>query len=137
MAKITNQYINNLFGKDLPKQNIDNIKKTMKKYGDNYWWESKDLIEIAKYQIFEPTLLVEFSKFHEGIEKLIGRPVYTHELGLNVEGLRQEVKEAIARLEGKLEALDKNVAVEREAQGINTLIDYCQEKGKPLVAVKI
>ena len=38
-----------------------------------------------------------FGVFHEAVEKTLGRPVYTHELGFNVDGLKKE-------LEGKAEA---------------------------------
>jgi hypothetical protein len=33
---------------------------------------------------------VPFEVFHEAIEKALGRPVWTHEFGLNMEGLKKE-----------------------------------------------
>lgn len=49
----------------------NNIFKTMEKYGDNKWWEFEDKREMAKWQIFEPILMVDFSDFHEGVESLL------------------------------------------------------------------
>jgi len=66
----------------------------MEKYGDNKWWESENLKEIAYYQFNEDVLLIDFVKYHEAMEKLLGRSVFTHEFGLNIEGLKQEVEKA-------------------------------------------
>lgn len=83
----------------LPEENRSRVLNTMKRYGKNHWWMSDDTIEIATYQLFEPILLVDFGAFHSGLEKLLGRPVFTHELGLNYGGLKQEASQAIARRE--------------------------------------
>ena len=32
-----------------------------------------------------------FGVFHEAVEKTLGRPVFTHELGLNLVGLKAEL----------------------------------------------
>jgi hypothetical protein len=133
--EINDTYIRGIFGKDLPQKNVNTLKTAMQKY-DTKWWESKDPVEVAKYQIFEDILMTNFSTFHEGIEKLVGRPVYTHEFGLNVNGLRQEAREAIARLDdGK--PLEEKVASEREYQGIKTLTDYSQKTGKPVIGIVV
>ena len=91
----------------------------MKKY-DTSWWESKDPVEVARYQTFEPTLLVDMNLYWSGVEKIVGRDVYLHEFGLNMEGLKNEVREGLARME-KEETLDDRVATKRELQGIGTL----------------
>ncbi|MBU0930121.1 MAG: hypothetical protein KJ623_03540 [Nanoarchaeota archaeon] len=135
--KINNKYIKEKFGADLPQKNINALRTAMQKYGDNHWWESKDPVEIARYQVFENILMSDFSKYHEGIEKLVERPVYTHEFALNVEGLRQEDSEAIARLDGKIGALDDKVVCEREVKGIKTILDYYQKTGKPMISIVI
>jgi len=80
---------------ELPPQSRKNVLKTMVKYGTNQWWNSQDPVEIAQYQLFEDILMVDFSIFHEGVEKLLDRPVWTHEFGLNNEGLKRETKLAI------------------------------------------
>jgi hypothetical protein len=133
--EINDTYIRERFGADLAQKNVAALKSAMQKYGDNHWWESKDPVEVAKYQVFEDVLMTDFSTFHDGVEKLVGRPVYTHEFGLNVEGLRQEAREAIARIDGKTGSLDDKVAAEREMNGIKTLTDYATKTGKPVIGV--
>ena len=133
--EINDAYIRERFGADLAPKNVDALKGAMQKYEGNHWWESKDPVEVAKYQVFEDILMTDFSTFHEGVEKLVGRPVYTHEFGLNVEGVRAEAREAIARMEGKTGSLDDKVAVERELNGIKTLTDYAAKTGKPVIGV--
>jgi hypothetical protein len=84
----------------LPQANKEAALAAMEKYGDNRWWLSKDPVEIAKYQLFEDTLLVDFTVLHRGVNGLLGRLVLTPEFGsLNMEGLRKEAKEAIRRRE--------------------------------------
>lgn len=56
----------------------------------NFWEEMNDR-EIAEFQISEEKLCMPFDVFHEALEKTIGRPIFTHEFGLNVEGLRDEL----------------------------------------------
>ena len=55
------------------------------------WWEGKTHREIAEVQLFTDRFICEsFSQFHEAMEKSLGRPVWTHEFGLNYEGIVQE-----------------------------------------------
>ena len=51
------------------------------------WWKEKSHYEIAKFQLFVVELCVPFAIFHEAVEKVLGRPVFTHEFGLNYEGI--------------------------------------------------
>ena len=53
-------------------------------------WEKWSNDKIVKHQLLQKRLMMDFSKFHEAIEKVLNRPVYTHEFGLNYEGLIQE-----------------------------------------------
>ena len=55
------------------------------------FWEKMTPREIATFQLFEEKLCMPFSVFHEAIEKTLGRPVFTHEFGMNVDGLRKEL----------------------------------------------
>jgi hypothetical protein len=48
------------------------------------------------------SLEIPFARVHERIEQLLGRPVWTHEFGLNWEGLCREV-----RWEGRPPTLDE------------------------------
>ena len=66
----------------------------MERFGNNHWWTSKDKKVLGYYQLMNPILLVPFDKFHEALEFLLGRPVWTHEMGLNYEGLKAEAERA-------------------------------------------
>lgn len=59
-------------------------------YESNFW-EDMSYEEIAKFQMNEKLLCMPFSTFHEAVEKTLGRPVFTHEFGLNFEGLKKEI----------------------------------------------
>lgn len=59
---------------------------------DSRFWESMTFRERAEFQMNTDLLCMPFGIFHEAIEKTLGRPVYTHEFGLNVEGLRAELR---------------------------------------------
>jgi hypothetical protein len=54
------------------------------------WWKSKTHREIAKFQLFTEELSLPFDVFHEAIEKSLARPVWTHEFGLNYDGIVME-----------------------------------------------
>jgi len=64
-------------------------KEAIKLY-ESKFWETMTLKDRAMFQLFEP-LLMPFDIFHEAVEKTLGRPVYTHEFGLNVDGLKKEL----------------------------------------------
>lgn len=57
---------------------------------ESNWWELCDHREIAEFQLFTKELSMPFSVFHEAVEKAIGRPVWTHEFGMNLEGIIAE-----------------------------------------------
>ena len=54
------------------------------------WWEGKSHREIAGFQLFTDELCCPFTVFHEALESSLGRPVWTHELGMNADGIRAE-----------------------------------------------
>ena len=130
--EINDKYIIERFGKNLPQKNINSLKSAMLKYGDNYQWESNNPAQVAMYQIFEDVLMVDFSKFHEGLEKIIGRLVFSHELGLNVEGIRKEVCLGIKRLKKGIGTSEeyKETAVRKSIQMFE---DYCKRNKKQLL----
>ncbi len=61
------------------------------KLHDSKFWEPMTYAERAKFQLFEPRLCMPFDVFHEAVEKALHRPVYTHEFGLNLDGLKREL----------------------------------------------
>jgi hypothetical protein len=93
------EYVNNIIaGENYSKKKEKIIKnillKTMNKYKNNHWWLSDDIKIIGYYQLKERILLVNFSKFHKGIEKLLGIPVWTHELGMFRKELIEKAEQA-------------------------------------------
>ena len=55
------------------------------------FWEHLSSKEIASFQLFEEKLCMPFEVFHEAIEKALGRPVWTHEFAMNLDGLKMEL----------------------------------------------
>jgi hypothetical protein len=62
-----------------------------KKLHESKFWESMSHRERAVFQMNTPRLCMPFGIFHEAVEKTLGRGVFTHEFGLNVDGLRKEL----------------------------------------------
>lgn len=46
--------------------------------------------QICDFQLFQKKMCMPFGIFHEALEKTLARPVFTHELGLNYDGICQE-----------------------------------------------
>jgi hypothetical protein len=57
---------------------------------DSEAWREWSLVERAKFQLFTTKLCMPFDVFHEAIEEALGRGVWTHEFGLNHDGLVNE-----------------------------------------------
>ena len=61
------------------------------------FWEKMTAREIAVFQHYTRLLCMPFSVFHKAMEETLGRPVFTHELGL------PEARERMEReLEGEI-----------------------------------
>lgn len=58
---------------------------------ESKFWEGMTHKQIAEFQMCEEKLCMPFPVFHEAVEKTLGRPVYTHEFGLNFQGLKDEL----------------------------------------------
>lgn len=115
----------------------EKCEKVMNKYGLNKWWESEDPLQVALYQIFEPTLLVDFSLFHQGLEELLDRPVFTHELGLNYEGLKREAELSIERFQKGINKISDEQREEFIKRSIGMLEDYCKKNNKRLLKINL
>ena len=61
-------------------------------YNNKFWLTMSDY-EIAKFQLLTDRLCMPFDVFHLAVERSLKRPVYTHEFGLNHEGLVRELLE--------------------------------------------
>lgn len=55
------------------------------------FWETMSARDIALFQLKVKYLCMPFDVFHKAIEKALGRPVWTHEMGLNWKGLMKEL----------------------------------------------
>ena len=62
------------------------------KFANEKTYEKMSFKEIAVFQITQNKLCMPFSVFHEAVEKTIGRPVFTHEFGVNADGIRAEIE---------------------------------------------
>jgi hypothetical protein len=71
-------------------------KKQAIEFHESEKWKELDVKERAAFQMYQDRLCMPFSEFHKAITEVLGRPVYTHEFGLNRDGL-------IAEMEGKAE----------------------------------
>ena len=93
-------------------ETVKNCLEQMEKFGDNRWWTSEDKKVLGYYQLMNPILLVSSDKFHDALVFLLGRPVFTHEMGLNYEGLKAEAERAFKGAhdseEQKAESLKKS-----------------------------
>lgn len=54
------------------------------------WWKGKSAREIAEFQLFTEELCCPFGVFHGAVEDVLSRPVWTHEFGLNLDGIISE-----------------------------------------------
>lgn len=55
------------------------------------WWEVATPQEIATFQLREDRLCCPFDVFQLAVESTLGRPVFTHEFGMNRDGLLNEL----------------------------------------------
>jgi len=58
---------------------------------ESKFWEKMTQQDIAEFQLFTPQLCMPFDVFHQALETALGRPVWTHELGLNAQGIKDEL----------------------------------------------
>lgn len=65
-------------------------KKQAIAFFKNKTWEGWSDEQIVRFQLFQDRICVPFSCFHKSIEKVLNRNVYTHELGLNLNGIKEE-----------------------------------------------
>lgn len=61
------------------------------RFANNKSYKDMTFREIAEFQINQKCLCMPFEVFHEAIEKTLGRPVFSHEFGVNVDGIKDEL----------------------------------------------
>jgi hypothetical protein len=55
------------------------------------WWRGQPARELAKFQLMTRELCMPFEVFRQSLETALGRPVWIHELGFNLEAIIQEL----------------------------------------------
>lgn len=61
------------------------------KLSESGWWNDLSAREVALFQMKVKLLCMPFSDFHKALEKALGRGVFTHELGMNWDGIYKEL----------------------------------------------
>ena len=86
---------------------------------DSAWWVGKTARELAEFQMSTAELCMPFGRFHKAMEEALGRPVFTHEFGLNYDGLLAELmgERPAPTLQQVLELIpeDKRIVIVTEA----------------------
>jgi hypothetical protein len=59
------------------------------KLGKTEWWKEASPKQIVDFQLYEDRLCMPFSEYQKAIEKVLGRPVFTHEFAIP-ENLQRE-----------------------------------------------
>lgn len=59
---------------------------------ESKFWEDMTPRQIAEFQWFEPFLCMPFDVFHKALEETLGRPVWTHEIALDRDGITKELR---------------------------------------------
>lgn len=54
-------------------------KKQAIAFGKSEWWDGLSDHDIVMFQLFEEKLCMDFGRFHQAVEAVLGRPVWTHE----------------------------------------------------------
>lgn len=55
-------------------------------------WKRFTVLERATFQMSQERLCMPFDEFQNAVAEALGRPVFTHEFGLNKDGLARELK---------------------------------------------
>ena len=79
--------------------------------GERKGWEPWTYKMRAVFQLRQRRLCMPFDVFHEAVEKTLQRPVFTHEFGLNWEGLLAEAEGKVSK--PTLEAIIKLIPPEK------------------------
>ena len=58
---------------------------------DSGEWKKWTPLQLASFQMVQDKLCVPFGEFHKAVEEVLERPVWTHEFGLNRDGLVKEL----------------------------------------------
>lgn len=85
---------------------------------DSGWWKTKTARQIVGFQLFESRLCMPFGDFQMAVNEALGRPVFTHEFGMNYDGLKKEFLG-----EQAAPTLDEIIEMIPEAKRILVIVD--------------
>jgi len=71
---------------------IEMTKAQARKLIRTEFWKTMTDRQRAEFQLFTERLCMPFDVFHKAVEETLGRPVFTHELALNLEALQAELR---------------------------------------------
>lgn len=95
-------------------------------FHDSGAWQKWDAKTRALFQMEQACLCMPFGEFHKAVEDALGRPVWTHEFGLNRDGLLAELQGNCAQLRGHPGAVAR-----RENGGGDSLTPNVGVKARP------
>jgi len=139
MKEINEQYVLGYLLKqgveDLPQESIATLMATMKKYGDNRWWESDDIVTLAYHQLHENISMINLETVYQGASKICGRSVYTHDL-VDTENLIKEVELGMKRLKRGIILTEEAQEAAVEAS-IGRLEKKLKERGGRVIRINV
>ena len=94
LPKVSNDYYIKIIDVE-DETNKANLKTALDSYGEQKWWLSKDVKTRAFGQLFEPILIIPFSDMHEGISKILERPVFRLEFLNTLGRLKTQVMQVV------------------------------------------
>jgi lysozyme family protein len=86
-------------------------------YNSNVW-KDLDNEEIVKLQLFQNRLCMDFGRFHEAMEKVLDRPIWTHEFA-----------------KGNCDSLIKEYLGEKDKPSFEDIINLIPEEKRIIIGV--
>lgn len=81
-------------------------------------WKEWDPHKLVRFQLFQKRLSVDFAAFHEALEAVLDRPVFTHEMGINYDGIVEEYLDvtntSVPTFKELVEYIPEDVRIEQE-----------------------
>lgn len=85
------------FWDKLTKEQKKEVRKVERKYGNNRWWESKDVAVVIYYQSKERMMMMSYPEYKDALEIFLERPVCDIDFAFNKERVDAEIDTALKR----------------------------------------
>lgn len=76
----------------MPSPDVPLTREQATELYNSHWWMGRDPYEVAMFQLTQGRLCMPWQDFHGIVEVALGRPVFTHEFGLDRQGLIDELR---------------------------------------------